>query len=142
MLFPFFQDIENEETQEIPLYTEVAWDYRRNVPIMENGAFKKVTGNEAIRVWCYKALQVERFNHIIYTWNYGNELENLIGTPYTRTLAHAEAERYVKECLLINPYITSISNVESSFEDGLLFISCDLNTVYGSTSLEEVRIGV
>lgn len=139
--FPFFGDVVVESSiEEIPLYTEIAWDFERNSPIIENGQFKIVTGNEAIKTWCYKSLQVNRYKHIIYSWNYACELEKLIGKPYSKALAQAECIRYVEECLMINPYIIGVSNIQSSFKDGLLSITCDLNTIYGSTSLEGVRI--
>lgn len=142
-LFPFFGDVQKKEIeQETPLYTEVAWDFKRNCPIIEKGEFKIVTGNEAIKTWCYKSLQVNRYKHPIYSWDYGNELEHLIGTPYTKTLAQAECVRYVEECLMINPYITGVNNIVSTFDDGLLTITCNLNTIYGSTELEGVNIGV
>lgn len=142
-IFPFFGDVAIEETQtETPLYTEVAWDFERNCPIIEKGNFKIVTGNEAIKTWCYKSLYVNRYKYMIYSWNYGNELENLIGTSYTHTLAQAECMRYVEECLMINPYITGVSNIRSSFDKGLLTITCDLNTIYGDTTLEGVNVNV
>lgn len=143
-LFPFFGDIETQGDSEdgMPLYTEIAWDFNRNCPIIENGSFKIVEGNEAIKTWCYKSLQVNRYRHQIYSWDYASELEDLIGTPYTKSLAQAECIRYVEECLLINPYITGISKVESNFKDGLLSIFCDLDTVYGNTTLKGVNISV
>ncbi len=141
-LFPFFGDGEVKQDEETPLYTEIAWDYEKNCPIIEDGNFKVITGSEAIKTWCYKSLQINRYKHIIYTWNYASDLENLIGKPYSKALAQAECIRYVEECLLINPYITGISNVKSEFKDGLLTITCNLNTIYGSTNLSEVRISV
>ena len=142
-LFPFFQDTQAEDTTTEPeLYKEIAWDFQRNCPIVENGTFKIVTENEAIKTWCYKSLHTNRFKHMIYSWNYAAELENIINKPYSKSLIQAECIRYVEECLLINPYITGISNIQSEFKDGLLKINCDLNTIYGQTSLEEVTFGV
>lgn len=141
-LFPFFGDVNFEENKQVPLYKEIAWDYKKNSPIIENGEFKIVTGNEAIKTWCYKALQVNRYKNPIYSWDYASELENLIGQPYTKALAQSECIRYVEECLMINPYITGVSNIQSTFKDGLLSITCELNTIYGNTSLEGVNLGV
>lgn len=143
-LFNFFDGIQEntEETNELPIYTEVAWDFERNTPIIENGEFKIVKENEAIKTWCYKTLQVNRYKYLIYSWNYGSEFESLIGQHYTEALAKSECIRYVEECLMVNPYITGLSNIVSDFKDGLLTISCDLNTVYGNTNLKEVSISV
>ena len=140
-MFPFFGDVEVKAAEK-PLYTEIAWDYERNCPVVENGEFKIVTGNEAIKTWCYKSLQVNRYKYLIYSWNYGSELEHLIGLNYTMALAQSECIRCVEECLKINPYIIGVSNIVSKFNDGLLTITCDLNTIYGYTGLSEVKISV
>lgn len=140
-LFPFFDTNIIEDT-DMQLYKEIAWDYERNGPVIENGEFKIVTENEAIKSWCYRTLQTKRYLHDIYSWNYASELENLIGMSYSQLIIQAEAERYVKECLLINPYIKSIANISSDFKEGLLKIDCELNTVYGATILQEVNISV
>lgn len=40
-LFPFFGDTVTTETEEeLPLYREVAWDFKNNIPIVEKGDFK------------------------------------------------------------------------------------------------------
>ena len=141
-LFTFFEGAKIEDKKELPLYTEIAWDFEKNIPIFEDGTPKKVTGNEGIKTWCYKALQVPRYKHEIYNWDYGSELEKLIGTPYSRGLTQAECVRYLEECLLVNPYITGITQAKSGFYDGKLFVTCKLNTVYGTGELEGVSVGV
>ena len=86
-LFPFVtykEDVVKDNT--FPLYKEIAWDFKRNTPILENGDFKTVEGNEAIKVWVYKALLVPRYQYSIYTWDYGSELMDLIGKAYTPSL--------------------------------------------------------
>ena len=131
-LFPFFGDgVEAQEETELPLYEEVAWDFENNVPRLKDGSFYIVTGNEAIKTWCYKALMTERYRYIIYSRDFGNELEEMIGESFTPNLTKAESIRYIEECLLINPYIQGVSNVEVSFDSGRLTISGKLRTVYG-----------
>lgn len=135
-LFPFFGDIKEESLKEDkPLYKEIAWDYKENKPLVEDGDFKQVTGAEAVKTWCYKTLQTNRYKFEIYTWSYGNELENLIGKQYTNSFAQAECTRYVEECLLVNPYIESIESIATNFIDGLLKINCTLKTAYGEVDI-------
>ena len=103
-LFPFVTYKEDiVKNNSFPLYREIAWDFKRDVPILENGDFKIVEGNEAIKVWVYKALLVPRYNYSIYCWNYGSELMDLIGKAYTPQLTKSEAKRYIEEALKINP---------------------------------------
>lgn len=131
-LFPFFGDsVAATEESEMPLYKEVAWDFENNVPRLKDGEFYIVTGNEALKTWCYKALMTERYRYIIYSTDYGNELEEMIGQSYTPNLTKAESIRFIEECLLINPYIKGVSNLEVGFDGGRLTISGKLETVYG-----------
>lgn len=136
-LFPFFGDaaIETAATETMPLYKELAWDFEKNVPLVEKGDFRIVEGNEAIKTWVYKTMKTERFRYLIYSWDYGSELHSLIGQSYTPNLTKAEAIRYIKEALLINLYIRNVSNVEVTFSGGTLTIYAKLETIYGEAEV-------
>lgn len=135
--FPFFGDaIEVTATKEdIPIYREVAWDYEKNKPVIENGDFKIVEGNEAVKSWCYRALQVTRYKYKIHTSDYGAEFENLISTQYSNIVTKAECTRYIKECLLINPYIRDVTNIECEFKGTLLSVNCNVVTLYSEFNI-------
>jgi len=135
-LFPIIQPQIVETDITLPLYKEVKWDFEKNVPVFRNGSPVIVTGKEAVLVWAWKALHTPRFRHEIYTWDYGCEVESLIGQPFTEELKQSEAVRYVKECLMINPYITDVTNVAVSFADGKLSISCTIKTIYGEVTID------
>lgn len=134
-LFPIIQPQTVEVSTELPLYKEVKWDFEKNIPVFKNGSPVIVSGKEAVLVWAWKALRTPRFRYEIYSWDYGNEAESLIGQPFTDELKQSEAARYVRECLLINPYIIDVSNISVSFGDGTLNISCTIETVYGEAEL-------
>ena len=135
-LFPFVSNIEeNIVNNQLPMYKEVAWDFKRNAPIIQNGDFKIIEGNEAIKVWVYKALLTPRYNYSIYSWNYGSELMDLIGKAYTPSLTKEEAKRYIKEALLINPYILEVTVVDTSFNNGLLSADIKIVTIYGESEV-------
>ena len=136
-LFPFVTYKEDiVKNNSFPLYREIAWDFKRDIPILENGDFKIVEGNEAIKVWVYKALLTPRYNYSIYSWNYGSELMDLIGKAYTPSLTKEEAKRYIKEALLINPYILEVTVVDTSFNNGLLSADIKLLTIYGESEVK------
>ena len=129
-LFPFFGDTAAEQRADnLPLYKEVAWDFENNIPILEKGDFRIVTGNEAIKTWVYKTLKTERFRYLIYTWDYGSELDDLIGKNYTPNLTKAECIRYIREALLVNPYIRNVSDIVVTFDAGRLFVTGSMDTV-------------
>ena len=135
-LFPFASNIDEVKIDNtFPLYKEVAWDFKRNIPIIENRDFKIVEGNEAIKVWVYKALLTPRYQYSIYTWNYGSELLSLIGKAYTPQLTKSEAKRYIEEALKINPYILEVNVLDTDFKDGVLSASIKIVTIYGESEV-------
>ena len=130
-LFPIIQPETTATETEFPLFREVRWNYKEDKPVFQNGEPKIVEGNEAILVWIWNALHTVRRRHEIYTWDYGNDVEELIGQPFTEELKRSEAARYVRECLMINPYITDVREIEVTFSNGALLVSCGIDTVYG-----------
>ncbi|WP_289147265.1 DUF2634 domain-containing protein [uncultured Megamonas sp.] len=135
-LFPFVSNIDEVKIDNtFPLYKEVAWDFKRNIPIIEKRDFKIVEGNEAIKVWVYKALLTPRYQYSIYTWNYGSELLSLIGKAYTPQLTKSEAKRYIEEALKINPYILEVNVLDTDFKDGVLSASIKIVTIYGESEV-------
>ena len=138
-LFPFISNAENIEiNNNMPLYKEIAWDFTNNSPILENGNLKTVAGNEALKVWIYKAILTPRYNYSIYSWDYGSELFDLIGKAYTPSLTKEEAKRYIKEALLINPYILEVNVINTDFKDGLLSADVKVKTIYEGEVLVNV----
>lgn len=134
-LFPIFDAKASPKAAELPLCREIVWDYDSNTPKWERGVPAVVSGQEAVKVWAWKALHVPRFRYEMYTHAYGSELEALIGKPYSDELKRAEAARYIREALIINPYIKSVDNISVAFSDGLLSISCTISTVYGDSEV-------
>ncbi len=135
-LFPFISNTDEIKVDNsFPMYKEIAWDFKRNTPIIQNGDFKIVEGNEAIKVWILKTLLINRYEFEIFSWDYGSELISLIGKAYTPSLTKEEAKRYIKEALEINPYIINIDVVDVSFSDSILRGEVKIKTIYGEDDL-------
>ncbi|MFQ9696410.1 MAG: DUF2634 domain-containing protein, partial [Zhenhengia sp.] len=104
-LFPFMKKVE-EPTLTIPnTYQEYDFDF-------ETGKLtgKILEGKEALQVWIYKTLLTKRYSHLIYSWDYGQDLEEMIGKSYEKGLIRSEVERRIKDCLLINDKITACTH--------------------------------
>ena len=135
-IFPFISPPPNlEESNNFPIYKEIAWDFKKNEPVIENGEFKIVEGNEAIKVWIYLSLLTPNKQYPIYSWDYGSEIKELIGKNYTKALTESEAQRLIEECLLINPYITDIQVADTSFKDSILTCNIKVTTIYGDVEV-------
>ena len=134
-LFPMIQPELELKDASLPMYKEIAWDFEHNIPIYKNGSPKWITGKEAVLVWAWKARHEQKYSYPIYSWNYGCQLESLIGQTVSEELKQSEAMRYVRQTLTENPYITDVKEVSVSFTNDVLSISCILNTRYGEVKV-------
>lgn len=124
--------------QDLPLYRETAWDFERDVPVFRGGEPVVVEGREALKVWIWRALRTPRFKYEIYSWAFGSEFESLLGQAYSDTIKHAEAPRYLRECLLVNPYITQVRDISASFDAARLTVRGTAVTIYGEVPFDAV----
>lgn len=139
-IFPFMdpQEIETEET-ELPMAKEWDWDFEKLDFKLKDGKMYLVEGKEAIKIWLWKLFMTTRYREVIFDWDYGSELEDLIGQGYTQGYLNSEAERYVRETIEYNlkDYVTDVRNVEVSFDEGILTIEFTAITPYGEV---EIRV--
>lgn len=135
-IFPIVQpEAASRGTASLPLCKEVAWDFNAGKPIFSAGRPVTVTGAEAVKVWAWKAIRTARFRHDIYTWDYGCEVEDLVGRAFTPAVKESEAVRYIKEALAPNPYITDVRQVDVTFSGAELTIRCSISTIYGEVEV-------
>lgn len=95
-----------------------------------------VTGTRAVLVWAWNALHTERFAHDVFSGDYGPDFSALRGQPYTEEVRAAEAIRIVRETLMINPYITDVTQVSAEFSGSTLALRFKLTTIYGEVGID------
>ena len=137
-IFPFIgvpEDYILPKTEELPIFREVAWDFEKDEPILEKGDFKIIEKKEALKVWIYKCIETNRYEHEIYSLEYGTELSELIGQKYTKGLTESEASRFIKEALLINPYILEVNVKSANFNRDVLSANVKVSTIYGEVEI-------
>ncbi|MDX5685565.1 DUF2634 domain-containing protein [Clostridioides difficile] len=137
-IFPFIgvpEDYILPKTEELPIFREVAWDFEKDEPILEKGDFKIIEKKEALKVWIYKCIKTNRYEHEIYSLEYGTELSELIGQKYTKGLTESEASRFIKEALLINPYILEVNVKSANFNRDVLSANVKVSTNYGEVEI-------
>lgn len=137
-IFPFVENDEDEavEDEDLPLVKEWAWDFEKGDIALKNNKPYLVEGLEAVKIWVYKALMTDRFFYPFYSWDYGSELIDLIGSGYSPAALQMEAERLVEECLIENPYIEGINNLEATMDNDKLSVSFILVTIYGDVEVK------
>lgn len=90
---------------------------------------------EAVKQAVYKILETERYDYLIYSWNYGSQLKELLGE--TIPLVNSETKQRITDALLQDDRINSVSNFsfESSGEEVTAIFT--VNTNMGSIQIEK-----
>lgn len=130
-LFPMYSIPQTTQAEQLPLYTDVAMDYAADMPRWESGNPVIVSGLEAVKSWAWRAVATARYRYPSFSWSYGCELENLVGQPYQVDTKRSEAARYVRDALLVSPYITDCQVSGVAFDGSTLHMEVAFSTIYG-----------
>ena len=102
-------------------------------------ADEKILGNidelDAIVQACYKILNTERYKYVIYSWNYGVELQDLFGKPIP--YVYSELPRRIKEALIQDDRINSVEDFELSYDKGNVLAKFTVKTNLGNIEMEK-----
>lgn len=132
--YPFLDpQLVKEKLNKVPLADEYAYDMDTAQFKLRNGRMYKVYENEALKIKLWKLFMTERYRWVVFPWEYGQELETLIGKAYTQGYINSEAERYIKEAVerALGAYIKRLDNFSISFEEGTLTVFFEAITIYG-----------
>lgn len=139
-IFPFLdpQVVDAPLTEKPLIARDWAWDFKKNDFKLKDGKMYIVEGKEAIRIWIWKILQTPRYRYLIYSWDYGHELEQLFGRSYSQAIIQSEAERLIKEAIwpTLNGYVTDIQNLTVNVNRDMLKISFTAVTPYGEVEID------
>lgn len=121
-------------TTEITVETQSSKNYKMHLTEkIINGIADEL---EAMHQVIYKILNTERYQYIIYSWDYGIETLDLYGEPISYVCP--EIERRITEALVQDNRIESVDNFEFDYtEKGKLHVTFIVHTIYGD--LEEER---
>lgn len=82
--------------------------YTYGLDLVNGRVAGKVDGLDAIKQAVYKILQTERYAHLIYSWNYGSELERYIGQDFEYVQASIAGE--IKDSLMQDDRIKDVTD--------------------------------
>ena len=118
------------EIEEQPTHT-----YKMN---LESELVRGYTDNrEAMKQAIYKILNTERYQYVMYSWNYGVELIDLYGEPISYVCP--ELERRITEALIWDGRIKSVDNFEFNIsKKGEILVTFTAHTVFGDVTAEKV----
>lgn len=118
------KDENNTEYQPSPMWDLELGDFIRNprntVPYAE--------GEEAIKIWCVKMIQTQRYSCLAYNDDIGCDLESALNES-TEAAVISSLERTITEALEINPRVESIDNFRAEINGSRVYISMTVNLV-------------
>lgn len=144
-MFPFIDANADDNTAELPLLREYAYDFDNNRLLLDsNGKTYLVDKNEALRIWIYKALATERYHYTAHSHDYGEEYTDmLLGETMDEEVTDLEMERYITEALMPCPYIERLDDFEIMIDGPRITASFVVTSIYGKEQItlpvKEVR---
>ncbi len=94
-------------------------------------------GREAMKQAIYKILSTERYQYIMYSWNYGIELLDLYGEPVSYVCP--ELRRRITEALTWDERIKSVDGFAFDIlKKGEVHVKFTAHTVFGNINIEKV----
>lgn len=101
----------------------------------QNRIIGTVDEQEAMKQVIYKILNTERYEYVIYSWNYGIELQDLIGEPVSYVCA--ELIDRITEALTQDDRIDSVDNFDFTFpQKNVISATFTVHTIYGDIDAE------
>ena len=112
----------------------VRFDFETHEFILSpTGKQTSLTGSDAWAEWCVKAMATERYNYLVYSHEYGEEIDTLLGQSMPHEVVESEIRRMTKECLLLDKRTASIDNFQFEWiNDGVIF-SCQITNTLGDS---------
>lgn len=140
-MFPFFTD---EDSDNLDLEDAIVDTEDEEKPYKEYELDPKtgrltgriIEGTDAIVVWAILTLKADRYNHSVYSWDYGEEFSAMIGNSYEPDLLQSEVERMVEECLVVNEHITGIKDLQVEQVNDRLHILFTIITDQGDAEVD------
>lgn len=90
---------------------------------------------EAMKQAIFKILQTERFSFLIYSWNYGIELNSIVGKSYP--MFSSEIKRVITEALMVDSRITYVTDFQvEQIDKRTARVSFTAETIFGEIPIE------
>ena len=120
-------DLEIVEEQQPSLTFGVDFDRGRVIGMVD--------GLEAVKQAVFLILQTERYRHLIYSYDYGSELEGLIGRD--PLFVQSELKRRIREALMQDDRIEDVTNFSIRFDGDSALVRFTVVSIFGNFEAEQ-----
>lgn len=97
--------------------------------IENNIIHSRADGLAAIKQAVFLILNIERYDWVIFSWDYGVELSGLFGKPITWVIP--EVERRISEAILQDDRVTSADDFNFTRKHGSLTVTFTVHSIFG-----------
>lgn len=125
--------VNDDLTVDFEVVSQPSLTYKMN---FEDETIVKTTDDlEAIKQAAYKILNTERYQYLIYSWNYGIELQDLFGMPLP--YVYPELKRRITESLTWDDRIEDVTDFSFSHKRGEVSATFTVHTLAGNFEAEK-----
>ena len=97
---------------------------------------RTVDGIEAVKQMIYKTLMTDRYRFEIYDWNYGVELDDLLGKP--KEFVKAELPRRIEDALIVDDRVEEVTDFEfTDVDKTTLAVKFTVKTIFGDIEADK-----
>lgn len=93
-----------------------------------------VDEREAVKQFIIKALNTERYEYLIYSWDYGTEMTRLFGKPLP--YIYSELKGLITEALTQDDRIESVDAFSFSHYKNKVHVQMTVHTIFGPIEAE------
>ena len=129
-LTPVTMEEYNDELEE---YENIDKTYK--IDFEKNRITNIIDGIEALEQSIYCILNTERYENIIYSWNYGSEFNSLIGKDKDFILG--DLKRRIVDALSVDERINDVNNFKFSTNKESMIVNFIVKTIYGEITIEQ-----
>lgn len=133
-MIPISGDVKNQKIKVVsyPSYTYNWENYGDRIRQYTDGI-------DAIKQAIYKILTTDRYKYEIYSWNYGIDLDSLMGKP--KEYIHVELERRIIDALSVDDRIKEVYNFQylkpEREEKTTVYVKFNVDTIYGELLINQ-----
>lgn len=134
-MIPKLQDDLMQDLEEVE--TEPSLTYKMDLE--RNRIIGYCDDLEAVKQAIYKIIYTERYDYVIYSWDYGIELKELFGEPVSYVIP--ELQIRITEALMADDRIQNVYNFEfNTVKKNMIFVTFSVDTTIGTIDNLEMEV--
>lgn len=143
-MLPVIAELEFEEIldeQDLPQQGKsFLFDFGTGDFVLRDGKLVEISEKQALQQWINKTIRTARLRFEVYKDNpeYGVSIDDLIGSNYPIDFVEKEIENELKETLLQNEQIISLSNFNAEKNESTLTVKFMVNSIFDDFEQEVV----